>query len=139
MANELFPPLESTVNGVKKAAILTRGDTATLEIDFEDEETCEPADISMYNTANGGQLLWSILRTIEEKDTPIANGTGTVLDDGVTPALAGKAEIEINLQSVDDGEIDHMRNYVFEMALEDSGSNQNTIGPFRVPIKQDGN
>jgi len=123
-------PLMTTVNGKKKKVELVRGDKYSINLTFTSNK--QPAFINGYT-----ELLWSIARTIEEKDDKLASGTGTILDDGVTPSLKGKAELEIDLSSVSDDEIDHLRMYAIEFTLVDASGDQNTAGQFGVPIAQD--
>lgn len=113
-------------------AIFVRGDKFTLDMTFTSLK--KPFNISDDTIFN--QLIWVLVRSLEEKDLPVANGSGTILDDGST-ALRGKAEIVIDLAGVGDDVIEDEELMVIEFTFIDDTGNQMTVGQFEVPVRQD--
>lgn len=113
-------------------AIFVRGDKFTLDMTFTSLK--KPFNISDNTIFN--QLIWVLVRSLEEKDLPVANGSGTILDDGST-ALRGKAEIVIDLAGVGDDVIEDEELMVIEFTFIDDTGNQMTVGQFEVPVRQD--
>ena len=128
-----LPKLVAKINGKTFVdVVLVRGDLVRFEMTFTQNKT--PVDISDPNVFN--QLLWVIVRSVEEKDMPVANGTGTIIDDG-SLGLRGRVDIAIDLSGVDDGIIEDEECMVIEFTFVDISGNQMTQGQFEVPIRQD--